>query len=69
MIFVAFVLQVVFFVLKITGAVHWPWPVVLVPLWIALIVLAIHLLLCGLGKFLDYMDRRSRRKSRKVRGW
>lgn len=69
MIFVAFILQVVFFVLKITGAVHWTWPVVLVPLWIALVFGLAQLVLGGLAGILVALDRRSLRKSRKVRGW
>lgn len=66
MILVAFVLQVIFFVLKITGAVHWTWPVVLVPLWVVLVAGLVNLVLCVLA---DVFEELARRHRRKVRGW
>lgn len=38
------VLQIVFFVLKLTGLITWSWPVVLIPLWISLVMLVIFLI-------------------------
>lgn len=38
------VLLIVFIVLKLTGNISWPWPIVLIPLWIQLAALAILLI-------------------------
>lgn len=35
------VLLIVFIVLKLTGNISWPWPIVLIPLWIELAAVAI----------------------------
>ena len=35
------VLLIVFIVLKLTGNISWPWPIVLIPLWIQLAAVAI----------------------------
>lgn len=34
------VLQIIFIVLKLVGVITWSWPVVLIPLWITLAMLA-----------------------------
>lgn len=69
MIFLAFILQVIFFLLKITGAVGWAWPVVLIPLWFILIIAFLKLGVLAL----DALDRRSaarkRARARAARGW
>lgn len=69
MIFIAFILQVIFFLLKVTGAVGWAWPVVLIPLWFILIFAFFKLV----GEVLDRLERRSaarrRARARAARGW
>ena len=35
------VLLIVFIVLKLTGNISWPWPIVLIPLWIELAAVTI----------------------------
>lgn len=45
------VVQIVFITLKLIGVIDWSWPIVLVPLWISLGILAIWLiilLICAL---------------------
>lgn len=45
------VVQIVFITLKLIGVIDWSWPIVLVPLWIGLGILAIWLiilLICAL---------------------
>ena len=34
-------LQIVFIILKLTDVIHWPWPVVLIPMWVDLGFMAI----------------------------
>lgn len=42
------VLLIVFIVLKLTGNISWPWPIVLIPLWIQLAALAIVLIIIAI---------------------
>lgn len=63
MLFIAFILQVVFFLLKVTGAVHWTWPVVLIPFWFILILAFLRLLVAVLDKLDELQRRRRYRKS------
>lgn len=35
------VVQIVFIILKLIGVITWPWPVVLIPLWIILGIIAV----------------------------
>ena len=44
------VLQVIFIVLKLVGTITWSWPVVLIPLWIWLGLLAIVITVLLLSK-------------------
>ena len=42
------ILQIIFVVLKLVGVITWSWPVVLIPLWITLGLIAIILILVTL---------------------
>ena len=42
------ILQIIFIVLKLVGVITWSWPVVLIPLWITLGLIAIILILVTL---------------------
>lgn len=69
MLFIAFVLQVIFFLLKVTGAVGWDWPVVLIPLWFILIFAFFKLVVSALDLLDKHLTARKRRKLRQARGW
>ena len=42
------ILQIIFIVLKLVGVITWSWPVVLIPLWITLGLIAIILIIITL---------------------
>lgn len=46
------ILQIVFIILKLCNVVNWSWKVVLIPLWIAIGLTGLYLLLSLLGALL-----------------